>query len=59
MTKPFFDSNQPLQLRKREINIYLHLQNTSPKNNSMKMEVLLFASLYRAKEVLIFYVHFL
>ena len=59
MTKPFFDSNRPLQLRKGKINIYQHLQNTSARNNSIKMEVILFASLYRTIEVLIFYVHFL
>ena len=34
------------------------MQNTSTRNNSIKMEVILFASLYRAIEVLIFYVHF-
>ena len=60
MTKPFFDSNRPLQLRKGWINIYQHLENTSVRNNSIKMELIIFASLYQAKEeVLIFYVHFL
>ena len=58
MTKPFFDSNRPLQLRKGWINIYQHLQNTPARNNSIKMEVILFTSLYRAIEVLIFYIHF-
>ena len=57
--KPFFDSNWPLQLRRGKINIYQHLQNTSARNNSIKMEIILFASLYRAKEILIFCVHFL
>ena len=59
MTKPFFDSNRPLQLRKGYINIHQHLQNTSARNNSIKMELIIFASLYQAKEGLIFYVHFL
>ena len=58
MTKPFFDSNQPLLLRKEWINIYQHLQNTSARNNSIKMEVIFFASPYRSIEVLIFCVHF-
>ena len=34
------------------------MQNTSARNNSIKMEVIHFASLYWAKEVLIFYVNF-
>ena len=58
MMRPFFDSNWPLQLRRGKINIYQLLQNTSARNNSIKMEVILFASLYRAKEILIFCVHF-
>ena len=59
MMMPFFDSNRPLKLRRGKINIYQHLQNTSDRNNSIKMEVILFASLYRAKEILIFCIHFL
>ena len=59
MMKPFLYSNRPLLLRKGKIDIYHHLQNISARNNSIKMEVILFASLYRAKEILIFCVHFL
>ena len=58
MAKPFFYPNRLLQLKKGLINIYQHLQNTSARNNSIKMALIIFASLYQAKEGLIFYVHF-
>ena len=35
------------------------MQNTSARNNSIRIELTIFASLYQAKEELIFYVHFL
>ena len=34
------------------------MQNISARNNSIKMDLIIFASLYQAKEGLIFYVHF-
>ena len=52
MTKPFFNSNRPLQLRKGLINIYRHLQNTSARNNSMKMELLSSLASTRLKKYL-------
>ena len=50
----FDDLNLPLQLKKRG---WIKINNNSARNNSIKMELIIFVSLYQAKEVLYFYTY--
>ena len=58
MMMPLFDPNLPLQLRKGTLITFNNIYKTLLLEITIKMELIIFANLYQAKEGLIFYVHF-